>query len=256
MIETGEVTMPFQIAAKDIEKIPDLPVCRDEDGEALRRCYQTMFSTDSLEHRIHIFLPAWKDQNHALEIAMDETKKFLMDHDDMVIVHVPVPSAISLSKDLTDLLAYVDAQPYVRAVKLDTVFGSVPDSSAFIGDARSLDAFVQERQRTFQQRLFELIDASGMDDVTVYKRANVDRKVFSRIRCNIDYQPKKKTSVAFAIALKLDMETTQDLLSRAGYTLSPSSTFDRIITYCIENGIYDMFEINAALYRYNQPQLG
>ena len=95
-----------------------------------------------------------------------------------------------------------------------------------------------------------------MDDVTVYKKANIDRKVFSRIRCKPDYKPKKKTALAFAIALELDMPTMTDLLSRAEIALSPSSTFDLIITYFITNKNYDIFEINAALFKYGQPILG
>ena len=89
------------------------------------------------------------------------------------------------------------------------------------------------KEDTFQQRLFKLIDASCMDDVTVYKKANVDRKVFSRIRCKEDYKPKKKTAVAFAIALELDMPTMLDLLSRAEIAFSPSSKFDLIVSYFI-----------------------
>ena len=120
----------------------------------------------------------------------------------------------------------------------------------------SLDQILDDAGETFQQRLFQLIDASGMDDVTVYKKANIDRKVFSRIRCKVDYKPKKKTAVAFAIALKLDHPTMEDLLSRAEIAFSPSNKFDLIISYCVKNGIYDIFEINAILFKYGQPILG
>ncbi len=82
------------------------------------------------------------------------------------------------------------------------------------------------------------------------------QKVFSRIRCKMDYKPKKKTAVAFAIALKLDMPTMLDLLSRAEIAFSPSNKFDLIITYFVTNGNYDIFEINAALFKYGQPILG
>ena len=95
-----------------------------------------------------------------------------------------------------------------------------------------------------------------MDDVTVYKKANIDRKVFSRIRCKKDYKPQKRTALAFAIALELDLPTTLDLLSRAEFTFSPSSKFDLIVSYFITNRIYDIYEINAALFRYEQPILG
>ena len=121
---------------------------------------------------------------------------------------------------------------------------------------KSLEEVLDKTGETFQQRLFELIDASGMDDVTVYKKANIDRKVFSRIRCNPDYKPKKKTAVAFAIALKLDLPTTLDLLSRAEIAFSPSSKFDLIVSYFITNENYDIFEINAALFKFGQPILG
>ena len=127
----------------------------------------------------------------------------------------------------------------------------LPDASG-----KSLDEMLGSTGETFQQRLLRLIDASGMDDVTVYKKANIDRKVFSRIRCKQDYRPKKKTAVAFAIALELDLPTTLDLLSRAEIAFSPSSRFDLIVTYFITNGIYDIYEINAALFKYGQPILG
>jgi hypothetical protein len=122
--------------------------------------------------------------------------------------------------------------------------------------AKSLDDVLNDAGETFQQRLFHLIDESGMDDVTVYKKANIDRKVFSRIRCKEDYKPKKKTALAFAIALKLDLEQTQDLLSRAELAFSPSNRFDLIVTYFITNKNYDIYEINAALFKYGEPILG
>ena len=121
---------------------------------------------------------------------------------------------------------------------------------------KSLDEVLGSEEDTFQQRLFKLIDESGMDDVTVYKKANIDRKVFSRIRCKEDYKPKKKTAVAFAIALELDMPTMLDLLSRAEIAFSPSNKFDLIITYFITNKVYDIYEINAALFKYGQSILG
>ena len=121
---------------------------------------------------------------------------------------------------------------------------------------KSLDEVLDSSEDTFQQRLFKLIDESGMDDVSVYKKANIDRKVFSRIRCKEDYKPKKKTAVAFAIALELDMPTMLDLLSRAEIAFSPSNKFDLIITYFVKNKVYDIYEINAALFKYGQPILG
>ena len=111
-------------------------------------------------------------------------------------------------------------------------------------------------EETFQERLLHLIDDRGMTDVEIYKKANLDRKLFSKIRCNRDYMPKKKTALALSAALELNRAETVDLLSRAGLALSPSSRADQIFTYCIENRIYDIIKINALLFEYDEPLLG
>lgn len=120
----------------------------------------------------------------------------------------------------------------------------------------NLDDIVDSLGETFQERLLHLVDDRGLSDVEVYKKANIDRKLFSKIRCNVDYKPKKKTAVALAIALELDLEETVDLLGRAEIALSPSSKFDLIIRYFISNQIYDVYTINMALFKHNQPILG
>lgn len=131
-----------------------------------------------------------------------------------------------------------------------------PEMKANSDNDEDLDSFLLNVEDTFQQRLMKLIYESGMDDVTVYKRANVDRKLFSFIRSHQEYRPKKQTAIAFGIALKLSKPAMEDLLNRAGFAFSPASKADLIITYFIQHGNYDIYQINAALFKYEQKTLG
>ena len=120
----------------------------------------------------------------------------------------------------------------------------------------SLEDWLRKTDAGFTETLLRLIDKSGKKDSEIYKRANLSKQHFSKIRNNPDYKPTKATAVALALALELDLDETRDLIGRAGYALTNSRKFDLIICYFIERGIYDVIEINLALYQFDQLLLG
>ena len=125
-----------------------------------------------------------------------------------------------------------------------------------VTDSRSLDEMLDDMTDTFSEALFKLIDAKGMTDPQVYKKANINRKHFSKIRTNQDYKPKKSTVFALAIALELNLAETRELLARAGYAFSYSNVSDVIIEYFIKLGKYDIDIINQVLFENGESTLG
>lgn len=235
-----------------------------------------------------------KDQ--ALNIALREIQSFLDDEDMDVILAVFDRQAYQLSRELNlSVRAYIDDHmaaslhqkeydmPYTAAKQSNApkaqaerrqqssnVSGmfrkkkkpvplydaQIRENASIASTEMNLDDILRTHAKTFQEQLLGLIDEKGMTDVQVYKKANIDRKLFSKIRSNKDYVPRKKTALALAAALELDMEQTKDLLARASLALSPSSPFDLIIEYCITHKIYSIYDINAILFEYDQQLLG
>ena len=206
-----------------------------------------------------------KDQ--ALRVAVDTIGEFLLHNDMTVYIVIFSRTAYQISSKLFADIAeyvddhYVDAHTDSQRERLRRM--SVLESRTLSADAAAapmavggLDSLLAHLDAGFSETLLKLIDRSGKKDSEIYKKANVDRKLFSKIRNNPDYKPSKTTAIAFAIALELNLDETRDLVARAGYALSPSSKFDVIIEYFIMQRDYDIFKINEALFAFDQSLLG
>ncbi len=192
-------------------------------------------------------------KEEALQIAMGEISQFLSENDMSVFLVVYDKASFQISKaKLADIEEYIDehyvtAHPYQRT--------QMPTCTAEYS-AKSLKEMLYSLDESFSQMLLRKIDESGMTDAQCYKKANIDRKLFSKIRSDIHYKPSKPTALAFAVALELSLEETKALLEKAGFALSHSSKFDIIIEYYISRSNYNIFEINEALFEFDQPLLG
>lgn len=213
-------------------------------------------------------------KDKALKTAISVIGDFLLSNEMTVFLVVYDKAAFVLSEKLFSSIAqyiddkYIEEHPFNTRDRFEEMnqlrecYLEAPDLFPLGAPApagkckRSLDDVVKHMDETFSQMLLRLIDEKGMTDADTYKKANIDRKLFSKIRNDINYKPSKPTTIAFAIALKLNLDETKDLLLKAGFALSHSSKFDIIIEYFIEDGNYNIFEINEALFAFDQNLLG
>lgn len=164
-------------------------------------------------------------------------------------------SAFAFVEDVAEEPAPDGAAPHMLAAAAMVPAAGAPAGTAGAAPVE-LDDLLEHLDAGFSETLLALIDQRGLADAEVYHRANLSRQLFSKIRSNPAYRPTKPTAVALAMALELDVPATQDLLSRAGLTLSRTSKFDVIVRFFLERGIYDIYQLNEALFAYDQPLVG
>ncbi|MGI6085633.1 MAG: macro domain-containing protein [Acetivibrionales bacterium] len=208
----------------------------------------------------------------AFRVATSAIHDFLEDHDLEVYLVVFDKDAFEVSKELLgDIEEYID-ENYIKAdyedlrrqdrileaESVQMAEPAIPEPVHLAEEIKEdgIESLVGNLDESFSETLLRLIDVKGKTDVEVYKRANIDRKLFSKIRSSKSYMPSKRTAIALAIALELSLYETNDLLKRAGYALSHSRKFDVIVEYFIVNQKYDIFMINEVLFKYDQPLLG
>ena len=201
----------------------------------------------------------------ALQIAVREISSFLMENEMQVYLVVFEKQSFELSEKLfKSVSSYIDENYVSEKINAEYKMSNLrsyellfeaSDTPRYgtICNNPNLDGMLENLDKGFSETLLALIDRTGKKDSEIYKRANVDRKLFSKIRNNVNYKPSKTTAIAFAIALELNMDETNDLLSKAGFALSQSSKFDVIVRYFIENKKYDIFELNSVLFEFDQP---
>ncbi len=210
-------------------------------------------------------------KDKALKVAIDVISDFLLENEMTVYIVIFDKAAYGISEKLfSDITEYIDDN-YV-ALHTDYCRESMPMCAPFSAAADSIDTPIRKSKKkffkddlnkrikqideSFSQMLLRKIDEKGMTDAQCYKKANIDRKLFSKIRSDIHYKPSKPTAIAFAISLELSLEETEDMLRKAGFALSHSNKFDIIIEYFISNSNYNIFEINEALFAFDQVLLG
>lgn len=277
------ITKGFNLPAKYIIHTPG-PIWQDgyhKEAELLYNCYWNSLELAKANDLNSIAFPLISSgiygypKDQALHIAINAIGQFLLHNDMEIYLIVFDKGSFLLSEKLfSDIEKYIDDN-YVEEqlilensrllniyelqnednLKLGKSIYSTKSISKSINKKRNLEDLLNQLEESFSQKLLRLIDEKGYTDVETYKRANLDRKLFSKIRSNKDYSPSKSTVLALAISLKLNLDETLDLLKSAGFSLSQSSKFDLIIQFFIEEGNYNILEINEALFTFEQSLL-
>ena len=210
-------------------------------------------------------------KDHALKVAIDVISDFLLENEMTVYIVIFDKAAYKISEKLfSDIAEYIDDN-YVdehtdyrrESMRMNMPMqASIGMFEADLCECKAmmpdddLDSKLKQIDESFSQMLLRKIDEKGLTDAECYKKANVDRKLFSKIRSDVNYKPSKPTAIAFAISLELSLGETEDMLKKAGFALSHSNKFDIIIEYFISKGNYNIFEINEALFAFDQSLLG
>lgn len=264
-IRTGEavITPGFALPARYIIHAAGPVYSRFKKGESrklLRSAYLESLKLAEREGCESIAFPLISSgiygypKEEALEVARLAIGEFLAGHEMQVYLVIFDRSSFVLGKALLGSVeSYID-ENYVS--EQAPVVMAMPAAMPMMVMEQNLDDLIGSLDEPFSDALLKLIDAKGRTDVEVYKKANLDRKLFSKIRTGKGYTPKKPTILALAVALELTLPETDELLKRAGYALSHASKFDVIIEYFIIHRKYDIFEINEVLFEYDQPLLG
>ena len=210
-------------------------------------------------------------KDRALKVAVDVISDFLLENDMTVYIVIFDKAAYRISEKLfSDIAEYIDdnyADEHTdhrrESIRMKAPFCASADAVKAdfceymeMPVEAELDARIKQIDESFSQMLLRKIDEKGITDAQCYKKANIDRKLFSKIRSDIHYKPSKPTAIAFAVSLELSLEETEDMLRKAGFALSHSIKFDIIIEYFISRGNYNIFEINEALFAFDQSLLG
>ena len=247
------------------------------EAEQLAGAYHSALELAAEYHCESVAFPLLSSGNYgypkeqAFRIAGDTITQYVMEHDLTVYLVLYYRHSLAVSRKLfASVEEYIDdhyvaqndeSYEFDRRRRLEEdaalpMMGAVPAPAAAPMAARSLEHLMDNLDERFTTRLLRLIDERGLKDSTVYKQANISRQHFSKIQCNRDYNPKKKTVLAFAVWLHLSEDETIDLLQSAGYAFSDGSKRDWIVRYCLEHKIYNINQVNTLLFEYDQEQLG